>query len=366
MKIDSRVVVVVALLLSSTATTTLAKKTIRRRADALEDLNLGHADLHLPGDNTNVSSSSAVVSCHRTFSDEHVGWHGECDGGYEANFVQQSNSGGDSSTPVVTFGSFNTGNQVCRVAPDADGLPKVQCINEEEFELEEEMDLEDRLDDDDTCHRKLANLNVTFAMSHVDTSHRRRLFDDSGSTIDVMVVWTPFAECFNSNLAKGCKLTAQTESNMRGLINLAVAETNVAFSLSSIRTKIRLVHAYRDNSYEEPLEPGNWAAMLEHLTQVTDGKLDSVHVQRALYGADIVHMIVGSPGSCGAAHVGPNKNRAFSVSRSSCATGYFSFGHELAHSVCLGVVDRSLTSRANLLFILLVGSPSRPAFLESL
>jgi Metallo-peptidase family M12B Reprolysin-like len=277
---------------------------------------------------------------------------------YDANFLQQQQqprlqqrsgdkSGSSSNSTTIsstatTFGTYRTGQQVCRIAPDATGRTTIECTNEDEYELEEEADLEEVLDDDETHERKLASLNVTFAMSHVlaDLHHhsRRRLFDDSGSTIDLLVVWTPLAECVNSKLSAKCTRTAQTESNMRGLIDLAVVETNVAFSLSNIETRLRLVHAYRDDSYEEPVATSTasnvWTTMLEQMTQVSDGKLDSVHVQRILCGADVVHLIAGSLGACGAAHVGPKKNRVFSMSQTACATGYYSFGHEIAHTVC--------------------------------
>jgi Metallo-peptidase family M12B Reprolysin-like len=357
------VVLALVVSLSSTIPTTFATTNLRRRmtVDDMDNLNLDRAELYLPGGTTVNETTPVVVSCHRTFSkDGGGGWHGECDGGYDANFLQQqqqpqlqlqqrsgdwsgsSNSSSTISSSATTFGTFRTGQQVCRIAPDATGMTTIECTNEDEFELEEESDLEEVLDDDETHERKLASLNVTFAMSHVaDLYHhsRRRLFDDSGSTIDLLVVWTPLAECINSKLSEKCKRTARTESNMRGLINLAVVETNVAFSLSNIQTRLRLVHAYRDDSYEEPVAtstaPNVWTTMLEQLTQVTDGKLDSVHVKRVLYGADVVHLVAGSLGACGAAHVGPQKNRVFSMSRTSCATGYYSFGHEIAHSVCL-------------------------------
>merc|ERR1711862_669820 len=59
---------------------------------------------------------------------------------------------------------------------------------------------------------------------------------------DVMVVWTKRAECKNSGLSPGCTLTTQTRANMFAKINLAVDETNTAFSLSGINTELRLVH----------------------------------------------------------------------------------------------------------------------------
>jgi hypothetical protein len=265
---------------------------------------------------------------------EQGAWHGECDGGSDANFVQRHD--GEST---ATFGSFHTENEVCLVSPDANGIPYVHCTSLDELQSEEEEELvltDQDLDDADTHERKLAYLNTTFAMSHVeDLYQRRRLFDDSGSTVDVMVVWTKVAECVASNMTANCTHTAQTGTNIRGLIDLAVLETNVAFSLSNIATRLRLVHAYRDDTYEEPpreqLNVNN--VMLADLTQVTDGKLDSVHVKRATYGADLVQMIVGNAQGCGIGHVGPEKTRAFSISRAGCAAGHYSFGHELAHSV---------------------------------
>lgn len=80
---------------------------------------------------------------------------------------------------------------------------------------------------------------------------------------------------------------------MRGLIQLAIAETNTAFELSGIATQIRLVHAYRDLEFIEDTTPDAMSNALDSLRSKTDGVLDSVHAKRALYGADIVNMIVG-------------------------------------------------------------------------
>jgi peptidyl-Asp metalloendopeptidase len=44
-------------------------------------------------------------------------------------------------------------------------------------------------------------------------------------------------------------------------------------------------------------------------------------------------VLSGDAGSCGIAFVGSNKAYMFSVSSYTCATGYYSFGHELAHNM---------------------------------
>jgi hypothetical protein len=125
---------------------------------------------------------------------------------------------------------------------------------------------------------------------HSDTS-RRQLYDDLGGNVDVLVVWTKKAECNNAGLPLGCTLTEATENKMRGLIDLAVAETNTAFELSGMFASLRLVHAYRDSDY---IESNDIKASLKDVTGTGDGFLDGVHVKRALYGADVVQLIVGT------------------------------------------------------------------------
>ena len=66
---------------------------------------------------------------------------------------------------------------------------------------------------------------------------------DFESVIDGLVVWTHKAECRNSKAQHGCSLTTQTENNMKGLSELAITGTNVAFELSGVSIELQLVHA---------------------------------------------------------------------------------------------------------------------------
>jgi len=151
---------------------------------------------------------------------------------------------------------------------------------------------------------------------------------DSGNSIDVMVVWTKKAECKNSGLSSSCTLTLRTRENMLGKIQLAVDETNTAFALSGVDTQLRLVHAYLEDTY---VESDTYTA-LEDLTFQFDGKMDDVHVKREKFGADVVSLWIETS-SCGLGWVGPIKDYMFSVVAWNCATGYFSFGHEIAHNM---------------------------------
>ena len=170
----------------------------------------------------------------------------------------------------------------------------------------------------------------------------RGLANDDGSVLDVLSVWTRKAECRNSGLVANCyestagspqgQLTAQTEDNMRGTIDLAVSETNTAYELSGVLTELRLVHAYRDNTYVESSSDA-FGTALGQVRSTTDGIMDDVHTKRQTYGADIVAMIIDDSQYCGIAYLGPSYGSMFSVTSWNCATGYYSFGHEIGHNM---------------------------------
>jgi len=61
--------------------------------------------------------------------------------------------------------------------------------------------------------------------------------------------------------------------------------------------------------------------------------VDDAHSKRDTYAADVVAMLIDAPGTCGRAWIGPRKDRMFSVTSHNCATGNYSFGHEIAHNM---------------------------------
>ena len=72
------------------------------------------------------------------------------------------------------------------------------------------------------------------------------------------------------------------------------------------------------------------------LRKLKSGEISAdVHKHQETYGADIVSMITSNPSSCGAGYVGPRKGTMFSVTEYSCATGNYSFGHEVGHNLGL-------------------------------
>lgn len=142
--------------------------------------------------------------------------------------------------------------------------------------------------------------------------------------IDVMVVYTTQAK----NGQGGT-------SAMQSLINLAVTETNQAYTNSGVNQRLVLVHSEEMTGYTEP---SSFSTMLNDLTGTNDGKLDNVHSLRDQYGADCVSMLVNGSQYCGIAWLMTNvshsfQSNAFSVVARTCATGYYSFGHELGHNM---------------------------------
>lgn len=174
---------------------------------------------------------------------------------------------------------------------------------------------------------QLRDLSDRFlAENHGDHDHRDL---QSKVVIDALVLWTPNAECRNAGLNRGCARTWMTSLAMTNLVNQAVAQTNVAFSNSGVNVQLNLVHT-QSSTYAEASTNGFGAALVD-ITAQNDGKLDEAHALRALYGADIVALLIDDPGLCGLAYLGPRVDLMFSVTAWNCVGGY-TFAHEIAHN----------------------------------
>lgn len=298
--------ILTSLLIASLATTVdSANATMRSTTQCVMGANrrktcrFNSTKLHLDTASTVdfVANNGKRVKCGKNKVKGDNVWYGTCDGDdvNDANFVRRKDRNGITQV----FGSVHAGSEICQISPNAKGIGQMTCTAISAFPAEQHEDMEAPPED-----RSLQNLHFGFNPNSVDHNAteatpslrgnvRRHLYDDSGATIDVMVVWTKQAECSVSKLGWPCTLTPTTENNMRGLIDLAIAETNTAFQLSGILTTLRLVHAYRDLEYVEPTNTA-YRIALGDLGGTTDGKLDGVHVNRALYGADMVQLFMST------------------------------------------------------------------------
>ncbi len=145
---------------------------------------------------------------------------------------------------------------------------------------------------------------------------------DAGNLIDVMVVYTPAA-----------RAAAGGTAAMEALITLAFTESNSAYQQSLVTPRIRLVHK-AEVSYVET----TFSTDLNRLTDPNDGYLDEVHTWRDTYGADLVSLWLNNSSSCGLAWQMVSLSSAFEANAFStihwdCATGNYSFSHEMGHNM---------------------------------
>ena len=247
-----------------------------------------------------ASVGGRIIECIKKLGFGKNQWYGSCDGDADdANFVSHFDQHGKQSI----YGSIHIGDEICHIGPSVFGEDEIQCIPRSEFQAEDEaIEMPNEGNHDE---RRILSSDTQFgyvpiigksqsqALLRGERNQRknRRLFDDSGDTIDILVAWTKLAECLNAGLLSGCSVTSSTERMMRGRIDLAIAETNTAFALSGVFTSLRLVHAYRDPDY---IESDDVYTSLAHVTTPNDGFMDSVHNQRILYGADVVSLISGA------------------------------------------------------------------------
>jgi hypothetical protein len=146
---------------------------------------------------------------------------------------------------------------------------------------------------------------------------------DSGSQIDVMVVYT-----------NGARASVGGTAAMQSLIDLALANANTAYANSGVTQRVRLVHT-AEVTYTEAGSNTD----LNRLMTPGDGYLDNVQTMRDQYGADMVSLL-GNGYACGLAFMmgAPStayEGYAFSVVDQTCAAGNLSLAHEMGHNMGL-------------------------------
>ena len=144
---------------------------------------------------------------------------------------------------------------------------------------------------------------------------------DSADQFDLLVVYTPSARSAVGGTA-----------SMEALIDLAISETNTIYSNSQINSQVRLMHQ-EEVEYTE----AGFGADLNRVRAKNDGFMDEVHELRDEFGADFVVLLINDGQYCGLAGLmtflsAGFESSAFSAVHYSCATGYYSFAHEIGHN----------------------------------
>lgn len=120
----------------------------------------------------------------------------------------------------------------------------------------------------------------------------------------------------------------QAVADIYGLAQLAVAETNQSYANSGVVHRVRMVHFYGTDYYDS----GNMVLDRNRFRDDGDGYMDEVHVLRNAFHADVGMLITDRGAYCGiASAIYASASTAFAVVAQNCATGYYSFGHEIGH-----------------------------------
>jgi hypothetical protein len=132
--------------------------------------------------------------------------------------------------------------------------------------------------------------------------------------IRVMVHYTPSA--------------ASASGNISSLIDLAVAESNQGYTNSGVLIDLFLA-TKAQVSYTES---GSFSTDLSRYRGTADGYMDSIHTTRNSVAADVGVLLINNASSCGlASSIGSSASTAFATAHWDCATGYYSFAHEIGH-----------------------------------
>lgn len=176
----------------------------------------------------------------------------------------------------------------------------VKRINQEVFYDEDEPLYEMDFDEDD------------------DGLDDQGFLKDSNEFVDVLVCYTKTAMDSSGGL-----------SSINSEIGLAIAETNLSYKNSKVKHKLRLV-GKMELDYNESESSKSDVKWIQKNLQVNN--------KRNEVRADLVVFIVEKLyESCGRAFAVPKSISpkfapfAYCVVKRSCATGYYSFGHEVAH-----------------------------------
>jgi hypothetical protein len=135
--------------------------------------------------------------------------------------------------------------------------------------------------------------------------------DTSVTPISVLVAYTPAVQ--------------RKVADVKGLVQLAFTEANQSYVNSKIF--IRLAPAPDDPVLVNYMESGSMTADLDAFS-----KMDDIKQLRAASKSNVAVLLIDDGSACGLAKaILATHDNAFAVVYHDCATGYYSFGHEIGH-----------------------------------
>lgn len=171
---------------------------------------------------------------------------------------------------------------------------------------------------------QISSIQDTTAHSNSqDSEHTFSAFSHGGyeCNLRLLVAYTSSSATASVNAGFG---------SIQNLILLAVEETNQSYINSGIDHRVELAHIVSVNYSES----GNIQTDNDRFANQSDGHMDEIHFLRNLYTADVGVLMVGQGNGCGVAktiHSDNNPNLGFCVVKYDCATGNYTFAHEIGH-----------------------------------
>ncbi|MCL2626043.1 MAG: M12 family metallo-peptidase [Cystobacterineae bacterium] len=213
-------------------------------------------------------------------------------------------SGGSSTSTFVvrdgnTAGSIRDGNnELYRIEPIGESVHALVKIDESKFPPCAEPLHDDTYGtQNDAPSASVGTLDVATAANPAE--------------IDVLVAFTPAAR-------------RAAYIDMALLIQQAVEETNESYQNSSIHIRLSLVDSLEVNYSEVGKDYNTILKEFANMQEVKD--------RRDASGADMAVLIIDQWDYCGVAtSIRANADNAFALVHYDCATGYYSFAHELGH-----------------------------------
>ncbi|WP_444931057.1 M12 family metallo-peptidase [Microbulbifer sp. SSSA002] len=167
--------------------------------------------------------------------------------------------------------------------------------------------------------------------------HDDGYFEDVSSTLNARTLDTTSVDTVSDSGGKITVIVTYTEAfetdagDVSAYMDLLEEETNVSFVNSDIDTSVEIVHAYK-TSYTES---GSFYTDREYFSNSEYPETQELYELRDLYSADVMMVLTGNElysGSCGLAKaIYASESTALAFAREGCATGYFSFAHEIGH-----------------------------------
>lgn len=202
-------------------------------------------------------------------------------------------------TNGLLAGSVSMPDSTYQIIPQGESLHAVRQIDQSAFPPELEP--------------------ISIAAPGVAPAHTAAPQTDPCDQITVLVPYTPEA-----------RAAAGGTAAMQSLIALAVAETNQSYVNSGLGQRLNLVHTMETAPGDAQ---NDFYDDLYALQFLSDGVFNEVDAARETYYADVVALIIENGASCGLGFLNSTASTAFSVTHRTCATGYYSFGHEIGHNM---------------------------------